>query len=78
MSTEPTAKAETELWQILIQRKEAYAQSLARLDELVLDIDAMRGAPPERQLVEEVAELRRVTYAEYRKAMDELAGYNRK
>jgi hypothetical protein len=72
------AKTESELWQELIQSQEAYAQSLARLDELALDVDTTHGVLVERDLIEEAAELRRVAYAKYRQAMGELAEYNRK
>jgi hypothetical protein len=75
MTHGPTgAKTESELWQELIQSQEAYAQALARLDELVLDSDTMQ----DRYVIEEAAERRRAAYAKYRQAMDELAEYNRK
>jgi len=61
-----------------MRAKQNYTQSLASLDALVLDSTNSTSLPPERCLVEEIAQLRRLAYTKYRQAMDDLTEYLRK
>jgi len=78
MPRQAMAKKEVELWQDLIQNQQDYAQSLASLDALVLDGTAAAPFQLDPRLIEEAAEKRRVAYAKYRSAMNDIAELNRK
>ena len=72
--TDPSKpKSEAEYWNRLVQAQHQYAQSLASLDSLLFESPATNPLPIERQLIEEVAMVRRVAYSRYRKVLYELS-----
>ena len=77
--TDPSnPKSEAEFWNEVVQAQHKYAQSLATLDSLLLESPATNPVSLERQLIEEVATVRRVAYSRYRAAMNELSERLRK
>jgi hypothetical protein len=77
--TDPSnPKSEAEVWNELVQAQRKYAQSLASLDSLIFESPATNPLPLQRQLIEEVAMVRRAAYSRYREAMHELSERLRK
>lgn len=77
--TDPSnLKSEAEFWNELVQAQHKYAQSLATLDSLLFESPATNPVRLERQLIQEVAMVRRVAYSRYRAVMNELSERLRK